>query len=110
MIHFLAIFMIIFLAPPANADNKCKPSFPDKFNPKTDLCLVYPPPGVSSNSFLIGDGDKAYGGNPLSIYKPGKIIGRTKGFWTRADWEDGSGSIGDSKGKVIKVRLGKKYK
>jgi len=85
----------------------CYPNDPDGSNPG-NLCLTYPPSwsplpnsSVDQPPFIQGQGDPAYYGLPVSTTQPGRIIGRTDGFWTGVEAVNGTTSITDSKGNTI---------
>jgi len=79
----------------------CPPAFPDKFNSDTNICLEYPPAGVSQKSFVTGRGEEAFVGTPRSPDKPGEKVGKTKGYWTGSFWRNGSGELIDSRDHKI---------
>lgn len=85
----------------------CFPNDPDGTNPG-NLCLTFPPswsplPNTATDQppFIQGIGGNAYYGNPISPTQPGRVIGKTHGFWTGVSAVNGSTSITDSDGKTV---------
>ena len=85
----------------------CYPNDPDGTNPG-NLCLTYPPSwsplpnsSIDQPPFVQGMGQPAYYGFPISTTQPGRIIGRTDGYWTGVEAKNGQTQITDSKGNRI---------
>ena len=97
---------LVYLATTANAA-PCYPNDPDGENPG-NLCLTYPPTwsplpnsSIDRPPFIQGTGQPAYYGYPVSPIQPGKIIGRTDGYWTGVEAVNGKTTITDSKGNNL---------
>ena len=110
-ISWLVTFIV---AAPYTLAAPCYPNDPEDSNPG-NLCLTYPPsfdpqstnwsplPNSSTNQppFIQGTGSDAYYGFPVSTTQPGRIIGKTSGYWTNVEAANGTTTITDSTGNII---------
>lgn len=102
--RFLFVLLAFLFSYSANAKPiTCAPAFPDRLA-ESDLCIKYPLPGITADKFTKGVGKEAYVGTPRTPYRPGRVVGNTKGFWKSINWTNGLGTIKDSDRKSIRIK------
>ena len=79
----------------------CYPTDPTGNNPQNP-CLVYPPPGINSNTFIQGDA-LPIRAIPTVGQPQGKILENPSGFWTGVKTENGSRVITTNNGEVFRL-------
>ena len=109
-LSMLALF--IALRAQGSDAKPCLPNDPTGDNPG-NLCLKYPPFGMSihSNSFMQGTATQGFYGPPVSPTQPGIPVGVQSpkdGYWKRVNNQDGMSNMQTSKGKVFNMEIPKK--
>lgn len=79
----------------------CYPTDPTGNNPQNP-CLIYPPPGISSDSFVQGEA-RPVRELPTITRPSGQILIRPTGFWTGSETGGNSRIIRTSAGKVYQI-------
>lgn len=106
LINIFARFLYVFVVLVASLSRPsisgpCYPSDPTGSNPQNP-CLVYPPPGISPDSFIQGDGlpvrELPTVQNPV-----GQLIVRPSGYWSGSTTSGQSRVIVDSTGNVYSL-------
>lgn len=90
------LFLLVFFQLPTIA-SPCFPTDPTGNNPQNP-CLVFPPPGVSSDTFIQGLG-RPVREQPTVLHPEGRPILQPTGFWTGSTTTGQQRVIQDSSGK-----------
>ena len=75
----------------------CWPTDPTGNNPQNP-CLTYPPPGVSSDSFVQGNG-RPIRELPTVANPQGRVLIRPTGFWTEIQTSGSTRNVGTNNGR-----------
>lgn len=98
MIFFIKLIILIVVntIPLSVFSKPCEPNDPTGNNPN-NLCFLFPPPGINSDSFVQGNGLPVR--ELPTVQNPqGNVILKPTGFWTGSSTSGSNRVITDSSG------------